>query len=1068
MDIKVTHKMIKEMCGTVAFKRGDSFYRSNKVMFNEYRSAYCDAIVDGTEDFHVTIEKDSTGKIKTKCSCPTLANFQKSCQHVAAVLLAIYEHQKHGTTTIDIKDQPNKNREMTNDFMRIFSHQTKRNSGQQLHFENREVLDVLFILKPISLGENQHLFGIEVKIGAIKVQNIRAFLQDVKQGTPTILSPTSFYNPNIHYVKNKSDEVIQQLIGILEDEKAVLNSSPKLVEENGGTQTLPIPPTIWYGLSRLLESVPVTFENKGQYFDRLQVLNGPPPLHFSIDEIDRNNYQLTIKGFEKLIIMDAYKCVIVDGKVFNIEEKDFERLSELKKMIPSIDSNQILISHEQIDLFLNKVVPGLKKIGEVQLSQKVSQKIMKESLVAKLYLDRVHNRLLAGLEFQYENSIIQPLEKRNIATGPMIIRDIDQEEEILQLMENSGFSITEGGYYMQNEELEYEFLYHIVPKLQQLVQIYATTAVRNRIMTKNAFPKIRVKHQKDRMNWLEFTFEMNGIPDDQIREILEALEEKRKYYRLRDGSLLSLETKEMEELHRFLSEVPTQDDGFEESLHMPLIHGLKFLDRLESKIFTVEESFRQFIGQLIHPSLLEIEVPQSLNNLLRDYQKDGYKWLKTLANYGFGGILADDMGLGKTVQSITFVVSELSNIRMMKQPVLIVCPSSLTYNWLHEIVKFAPEIQVIVMDGNKVEREQLQKDIEGVDVIITSYSLLRHDIKWYENQTFRSVFFDEAQAFKNPTTQTARAAKKIKANHRFGLTGTPIENSLEELWSIYHIVFPELLQGLREFSYLSRKAVARRVRPFLLRRLKQDVLAELPQKVESLELSELLPEQKKLYAAYLAKLRHKTLKHLDQETIRKNRIKILAGLTRLRQICCHPALFVEGYKGSSAKFEQLLKIVEESKLSGRKVLIFSQFTKMLGLIGKELTIRGQLFFYLDGQTPSEKRVEICDRFNSGERDLFLISLKAGGTGLNLSGADTVILYDLWWNPAVEQQATDRAHRFGQRNEVQVIKLVAKGTIEEKMNELQEKKKELIADILDSTESAASKLTEDDIREILQI
>ena len=254
----------------------------------------------------------------------------------------------------------------------------------------------------------------------------------------------------------------------------------------------------------------------------------------------------------------------------------------------------------------------------------------------------------------------------------------------------------------------------------------------------------------------------------------------------------------------------------------------------------------------------------------------------------------------------------------------------------------------------------------------------------------------------------------------------------------------------------------------MLRRLKKDVLPELPEKVELLESVELLPDQKKLYAAFLAKLRHDTLKHLDKDTLRKNRIKILAGLTRLRQICCHPALFVDGYKGSSGKFEQLMQIIEESKLSGRRVLIFSQFTKMLGLIGRELTIQGLPYFYLDGQTPSEKRVEMCNRFNAGERDLFLISLKAGGTGLNLTGADTVILYDIWWNPAVEEQAADRAHRIGQTNVVQVIKLVARGTIEEKINELQDRKRHLIEEIIDSEDKVSSTFTEEDIREILML
>ena len=383
-------------------------------------------------------------------------------------------------------------------------------------------------------------------------------------------------------------------------------------------------------------------------------------------------------------------------------------------------------------------------------------------------------------------------------------------------------------------------------------------------------------------------------------------------------------------------------------------------------------------------------------------------------------------------------------------------------------MKFAPEVVTIVVDGNKAERSKLQKDAIKVDVVITSYSLLRRDIKWYEKQSFHTVFFDEAQSFKNPITQTAKAVKKIQADYRFALTGTPVENSLEELWSIFHVVFPELFLGLKEYSNLSRKTIARRIRPFLLRRMKKDVLSELPEKIESMESVELLPDQKKLYAAYLAKLRHDTLKHLDKDTLRKNRIKILAGLTRLRQICCHPALFVDGYKGSSAKFEQLMQIVEESQVSGRRVLIFSQFTKMLDLIGRELTLQGLPFFYLDGQTPSEDRVEICNRFNVGERDLFLISLKAGGTGLNLTGADTVILYDIWWNPAVEEQAADRAHRMGQKNIVQVIKLVARGTVEEKINELQEKKKHLIEEIIDADEKTSSTLTEEDIRELLNI
>lgn len=1065
MDVKIKHKLIKEMCGTVSFKRGDAFYRTNKVLLTDYGSNKCKAIVKGAEDFHVTIEKNGQGKLETTCSCPSLANFDKECQHIAAVLIAIHEQQNQEPLAFD-EIQTSTNEKLTNDFMTLFTNRPLRSSGHQLHFEKREVLNVRFTCKPVKVSNEQVLIGLEIGIEQMGVHDIRRFLEDIKQGKPSFISEQFSYDPNLHCFLYEVDTLLHQLIKVTEDEKVYFEVNS--LDDLETREVLLIPPSSWKVLVPLLSKCPsVYIENNGNTYEGPQIEEEPPPLHFSFEEGQESGYQLTIQGFNRMSILKSYHIVLSDGRLYQITEQDCDRLFELKNMLVNPGANHIPIPKEQTQFFLKKIVPSLKKIGVVHMSQDISKEFMKTPLVAKLYLDRLRNKLLAGLEFHYENTIIQPLENRDIPTGPMVIRDIEKEDEILRIMDDSGLSKTEGGYYLHNEELEYEFLYHIVPKLQPHCQIYATTAIRNRILPKSEHPKIRVKIKKERTNWLEFKFEMKGIADQEIREILGALEENRKYYRLKNGSLFSLETREMEEIQRFLKAVPIQDDDFEATLNMPMIEALPILDSFDdNEIYTVEESFRQFLDSIRNPSNLSIKVPHHLDTILRDYQKQGFKWLKTLASYGFGGVLADDMGLGKTVQSIAFIVSEIQTIRERKHPVLIVCPSSLTYNWLHEILKFAPELQAIVIDGDKAERRALQKETEDMDVLITSYPLLRRDIKWYESINFHTVFFDEAQAFKNPVTQTARAVKKLKADHSFGLTGTPVENSIEELWSIYYVVFPQLFKGLKEYSHLSRKDIARKVRPFLLRRMKEDVLAELPEKIEILESSELLPEQKKLYAAYLAKLRHDTLKHLDKDTIRKNRIRILAGITRLRQICCHPALFVDGYKGSSAKFEQLLQIIEESKLSGRRVLIFSQFTKMLGLIGRELSNKGHTFFYLDGQTPTDERVELCQRFNVGERELFLISLKAGGTGLNLTGADTVILYDLWWNPAVEEQAADRAHRIGQKKVVQVIKLFARGTIEEKMNELQEKKRDLISDIIDSEEKTT--LTEEDIRELLMI
>ncbi|MHC0038267.1 DEAD/DEAH box helicase [Pseudoneobacillus sp. C159] len=1058
MNIKLSPKIIEDRCGAVSFKRGDSFYRTGKVFFTKSNEDVCEAKVVGAEDFHVHIERDSIGSFTSTCSCPKLASFQKDCQHVAAVLIALHDRQKKGSV---LEDSP---ADLSNELLALFSNKPKRSSGHQLHFENRDVLDVEFIFQPIALRNGEYLLGVELKVGPVNVRDIREFLSFVRKGKPYCLSPLFTYDSNRFCFETEADALIQQLIQVVFDEKMFTEGMNYSIKEH----LLLVPPTSWERLVPLLKRASkVRLDFDGKFFDHLYFTDEKLPLQFELTE--DNGYKLRVNGLELIVIFQSYRLVLFKGKLLPLSQEICDRLLELKGLITPTGRNEIGIKAEQLDLFYEKVLPGLKKLGAVQLSDSVRRKFYQTPLIAKLYLDRIKNRFLAGLEFQYDNWLINPLEERD-SPRSIIIRDEKKEAEILQLMEDGQFAKTDGGYFLQNEELEYEFLYHILPKLQKLVQVYATTAVRNRIFRESAPPKIRVKVQKERTNWLEFKFEMTGIADKEIRDLLQAIEEKRKYYRLRDGTLFSLETREIEEIQRFMKAVPSQPEDWKSGLNIPIVHGLRLLDSaaVPEQTFEFEESFRGFLDDFYHPERLDFPVPSGLISTLRDYQVKGYKWLKTLASYGFGGILADDMGLGKTLQSITFVVSELSRIREKGSPVLIVCPASLTYNWLDELMKFAPEVQAVVVDGTKEERVKLRREVDAVDVVVTSYPLVRRDIKWFEQQNFHSVFFDEAQAFKNPLTQTARAVKRIKADHRFALTGTPVENSLEELWAIFHVVFPELFQGLQEFSHLTRKQISRRIRPFLLRRLKEDVLNELPEKMEFVDSAELLPEQKKLYAAYLAKLREDTLKHLNKETIDKNRIKILAGLTRLRQICCHPGLFIDGYRGSSAKFQQLLQIVEEARLSGRRMLIFSQFTKMLGLIGRELNERGYPFFYLDGTTPPEERVQTCRRFNDGERDIFLISLKAGGTGLNLAGADTVVLYDLWWNPAVEEQAADRAHRIGQKNVVQVIKLVARGTIEEKMNELQEKKRVLVEEVIDPRDGTSYRLTDEDIREILMI
>ena len=403
------------------------------------------------------------------------------------------------------------------------------------------------------------------------------------------------------------------------------------------------------------------------------------------------------------------------------------------------------------------------------------------------------------------------------------------------------------------------------------------------------------------------------------------------------------------------------------------------------------------------------------------------------------------MGLGKTIQAIGYVAT------IPDRRALIVAPASLLRNWEAELNRFLPGRPVHVVTGSQASRLRELEHLPDDTVTIVSYTTLRTDVR--RHPLYDVVFFDEAQHLKNPQSQTVSQLRHLQAKRRFALTGTPLENRPRDIWSIFHVLFPELLPDLATFEKWSFDDMQQFIQPFLLRREKQDVLQDLPKKQIEHHYVELGPNQKRLYASYLAKLQLETLQHLD-ETKREDRLKLLAGLTRLRQICNDPGLFVEEYTGEATKRTRLLSLITEKRAAGKRILIFSQYTQMLERIRSDLAQRHLPHFLLTGETPLEDRVALCDRFNDGEVDLFLISLKAGGTGLNLASADTVILFDSWWNPAVEQQAADRAHRLGQQSDVTVIKLLTRGTIEEKMTELQDRKAQMVDAVLTAPDGDA--------------
>lgn len=977
-----------------------------------------------------------------------------------------------------------KDERLAGEVLALFGDGRKLPSGIRPRFESRQRLEAEFTLTPRQYGYRDWLFDIEMRIGPGRlyiVRDIRDFLVRVDEGRTLSFTPQFEYDPAQHHFGAADDALIRELVRVVRrEEQYRYTSGITTYHLSRGRQiererVLPLASASWPAALPLLAAAPaVELQHNRRTWRGFRLSEEPLPLQFAIDRApEEDGYLLLIEGLSELTVMESYRAVLHDGKLRQLPAAECERLAELKALLERESTRQLRFAPEQAELLMDRIVPGLMKLGAVRIAQAVSDRIVKTQLKARLYLDRVKDRLLASLEFQYGDIVVNPLERTSRqARGEsrILLRDGEQEKRILELMESVPCTVTDGGYIWPEEEEQFDFLHNVIPELEKLLAVYATTAVKERLFVGAAPPRISVR-LSERTDWMSFSFQMDGITEAEIRHVLRELEMKRKYYKLPNGALMPLQTQAFAEIRGFLKGIGiTSRDVHGAELRLPVMRGLRLLETADNGTSVhFGKSLRRFLDDLRNPDNLDFPLPDRLAPVLRDYQKFGFQWMKTLAHYRFGGILADDMGLGKTVQGIAFLASVLPEIRERKQPALIVCPASLVYNWLGELRKFAPEIAAVIAEGTKDERSAVLDEAPGsADVIITSYPLLRKDPDLYAGQTFHTLLLDEAQAFKNYATQTAQAVRRLEAAHRFALTGTPVENSLEDLWSIAEVVMPGLFPDRRAFAELPREAVAKRIRPFLLRRLKADVVRELPDKIESLQTSELLPEQKKLYAALLAELQAEALKHLRDNSFRRGRIRMLAGLTRLRQVCCHPALFAEGYTGGSAKFEQLLEIVEECRGAGKRALVFSQFTSMLGMIARELGERGVPFFYLDGSTPAEERVASCARFNEGERELFLISLKAGGTGLNLTGADTVILYDLWWNPAAEQQAADRAHRIGQKQVVHVIRLVAQGTVEDKMVALQERKRSLIDDVVQPGETELSALTEQDIRELLAL
>lgn len=578
---------------------------------------------------------------------------------------------------------------------------------------------------------------------------------------------------------------------------------------------------------------------------------------------------------------------------------------------------------------------------------------------------------------------------------------------------------------------------------------------------------------------LELKVTGQELTAEDIQAILNAYQTKRYYVLLRNGQVRNVESPSIKELANVMDELGVSLKQFVRGkMAVPAYRAFyleKMLEKRDNLKFTSNDQFKRLVADLQKAHLKTTSVPVTLQKTLRPYQVKGFEWLNTLISYNLGGLLADEMGLGKTIQTIAVLLKrkELTN-----KPNLIIAPASVIYNWQAEIKKFAPQLKTIVLGGDKNSRRQQLEHVTD-QILITSYDSLKRDLELYEHLSFDLEIIDEAQNIKNAKAATAKAVKIIKARHRIALTGTPIENNLSELWSIFDYLMPGFLGKynyfkdhyekpiIKDHDAKKEKQLGSIIAPFVLRRLKKDVLKDLPDKNEQVVYAQMSGKQKQLYQAQAQKLVMQ-LHQQSNDQFKKQRLAVLAEITKLRELCCDPHLLFNNYRGKSAKLSVTLSLINNALADGHKVLLFSQFTSMLNIIKNELQKSEIDTFVITGATPKKKRQELIKRFNQSQKSaVFLISLKAGGTGINLTSADVVIHYDPWWNIAAENQATDRAHRIGQKHTVQIYKVVAKNTIEEKIVDLQDKKAKLAEEVLNGEKISSSKLDREQILSILQ-
>ena len=897
-------------------------------------------------------------------------------------------------------------------------------------------------------------FAVSLRAGEDRlyaVRSVPAFLSAVESGEPVPFTKRYSLLPD-QAPFAAADRALLALLGDICEE---LSLSGRLVKTGQGARLLPVPARYRARLLDLLSERPFVL-SAGQESLRLSgIPEGRVQLRFS----------MTLHGREVEVAARAPQgmrpvsreagVVLCSGELLRLPE-------EQRPFAFAMDSESCtyFFPPEEAVWAVSELLPRLMQAGETAVLGPLKDRLVRRPLAAEARLDRAESAVTCHLRFRYGDVSVDPLRPSALPEGLLLLRDAAGESAVLALLREYGFTARDGAAYLAGGARIFRFFTEGIQRLQALAEVFLSEAFRRMRPRRPAF-SARVRGQGGSL-LLELL--ADGEPTEETEGILTALRERRRWFRLESGAFLDLsELAEDGEWQALAEAALPAPRGVPERGPMEIRDFRAFcLSRLleETRLpADVDEEAKRAFSPETEPC------PESLAARLRPYQARGFAWLQSLYRLGLSGILADDMGLGKTVQFLALLLWAAERAKE-KKPSILIAPTSLLYNWAAEAKSFAPGLTVWIAEGGQESRARQAAALsspDAPDLYLTSYPLLRRDIDLLSGVSFRFAVLDEAQYVKNAAGASALAVRRLSAETRLALTGTPMENHPGEIWSLFDFLLPGYLGNYAAFMRRygageDGEGLRRRIRPFLLRRLKEDVLTELPEKTETVLTVDMTPEQARVYRAALQRLRPR-----EDDLSGAGRFRALAALTELREVCDHPGLILPEYAGSSGKLELLSDILPNALLSGHRVLIFSQFTRMLRILEQRLYASGVECFYLDGETPARERVEMTQRFNRGEGNVFLISLKAGGAGLNLTGADFVIHYDPWWNPAAEDQATDRAHRIGQGRPVTVARLITRGTVEERVLALSNRKRDLFERMIEAGETFPTSLTEEEIR-----